>query len=481
MPVMRTKTVMRPTPEVGLPVVTRGFIDESFERVTGAPAIRGNDVRLLIDAAENYPAWLAAIESARDRIFFESYIIHQDDQGELFANALIKKAGQGIDVKVIYDWMGGFGTTSFWFWRRLRKGGVDVRCYNPPNLLDPLAVFSRDHRKSLVVDGRIAFVSGLCVGRDWVGDPKRDIQPWRDTGVEIRGPAVADVEAAFANVWAATGGRIETQRLARREDIAADGTTRLRVVQSLPSTAHIYRMDLILAAFARERMWITDAYFVGTPSFLQALNAASEDGVDVRLLLPQSSDIGVIRDTTRSTYRQLLEAGVRIFEWNGPMIHAKTAVFDANISRVGSTNMNIASWFGNYELDVLIEDASFGERMEQMYLRDLENATEVVLADTERVRLKRTKKRRRPRGSGSVRKATAGAINAATSISSAITRKSHLGPAEARLLLMVGGVLLGFALLFIRFPRGASIPLVVVLLIFATSTLVKALRNYQDN
>lgn len=479
---MKTKTETRARPEIGRPLVTRGFVDESFERVTGAPIIHGNNVRLLTDAAENYPAWLAAIESARDRIFFESYIIHQDDQGELFANALIKKAGEGVDVKVIYDWLGGFGTTSWFFWRRLRQGGVDVRCYNPPNLLDPLAVLSRDHRKSLVVDGRVAFVSGLCVGRDWVGDKARDIQPWRDTGVEIRGPAVADVEAAFASVWAATGGKIERTRLSRREDLSAEGEVRLRVVQSMPSTAHIYRMDLILAAFARERMWLTDAYFVGTPSFLQALKDASEDGVDVRVLLPQSSDIGVIRDTTRSTYRPLLEAGVRIFEWNGPMVHAKTAVFDGKISRVGSTNMNIASWFGNYELDVLIEDKSFGERMEHMYLRDLENATEIVLADTHRVLLKKSKKKRsRRRGSGSVRKATAGAINAATSISSAITRKTNLGPAEARLLLMVGAVLLGYALLLIKFPRGASVPLVAALLILAVSTLVKAVRNYQDN
>jgi cardiolipin synthase A/B len=482
MRVMRTKPVTTVKPEVGRPLVTRGFVDESFERATGAPIIHGNNVRLLVDAAENYPSWLEAIGYARDRIYFESYIIHDDDQGRLFAEALIKKAGEGVDVKVIYDWMGGFGKTSWMFWRRLWKAGIDVRCYNPPNLLDPLGVLSRDHRKSLVVDGRIAFVSGLCVGRDWVGDESREIQPWRDTGVEIRGPAVADVEAAFATVWAATGGKIEKSRLVRREGLGEEGEIKLRVVQTIPTTAYIYRMDLVLATFARERMWLTDAYFVGTPSYLQALKDASEDGVDVRLLLPQSSDIGVIRDTTRSTYRPLLEAGIRIFEWNGPMVHAKTAVFDGKISRVGSTNMNIASWFGNYELDVLVEDESFSERMEQMYLRDLENATEIVLADTDRVRLKRPKqKRSRRRGSGSVRKVTAGAINAATSIGSAITRKTHLGPAEARLLLMVGAVLLGYALLLIKFPRGASIPLVAALLILAVSTLVKALRNYQDN
>jgi cardiolipin synthase len=240
-------------------------------------------------------------------------------------------------------------------------------------------------------------------------------------------------------------------------------------------------MDQLLAAFARESMWLTDAYFVGTPSFLESLKAAAADGVDVRVLLPQTSDIGLIRDTTRSTYRPLLEAGVRLFEWNGPMLHAKTAVFDGKISRVGSTNMNIASWFGNYELDVIIEDGEFGSQMEQMYLRDLENATEVILRDTERVKLKRVKKpRSRRRGSGSVKKTTAGAINAAASIGSAITKKTKLGPAEARLLLMVGGVLLGLALLLIKFPRGASIPLVIILLMLAVPTFVKAIQSYRN-
>ena len=154
---METKTAIRARRENVLPAINSD-VDASFERVTGAPAISGNDVRLLIDAAENYPEWLAAIESAENRIFFESYIIHQDDQGDLFADALIKKAGEGVEVKLIYDWMGGFGKTSRSFWRKLRKGGVDVRCHNPPNFLDPLGIFCRDHRKCLVIDGG----DGLC-------------------------------------------------------------------------------------------------------------------------------------------------------------------------------------------------------------------------------------------------------------------------------------------------------------------------------
>lgn len=464
-------------------LITREFIEDSFDRVTGSKLIHGNFVRLLRDAAENYPAWLQAIEKAEDRIFFESYIIHEDEQGRRFADALIKKAREGVDVKVIYDWMGGFGKASGSFWRRLRAGGVDVRCYNPPKITDPLLVLSRDHRKSLIVDGRVAFVSGLCVGQDWIGKPKKGIPAWRDTGVEIRGAAIADVEFAFSQIWAEMGAPLDTSRLSKREDFTGkEGDTALRVVDSVPASSYIYRIDQILAAAARETMWITDAYFVGVPSFLQSLKDAAEDGVDVRILVPQSTDIALIRDTTRSTYRPLLESGVRVFEWNGSMVHAKTAVFDGRFSRVGSTNMNIASWFGNYELDVLVEGEEFGKRMQEMFLDDLTNSTEIVLADTKRVKLRERRKiKGKGKGGGSVRKATAGAINAATSISSAIAKQSKLGAAESRLLVIVGAVLLGVALAFVFFPRYASIPLVLILLLLAFSTLLKAARNYRNN
>lgn len=477
---MRTTTKPRPDLDLDLPVIDRAFVNESFERVTRAELIHGNDVQILVDATENYPAWLKAIEAATDRIYFESYIIHEDEQGRLFADALISKAKQGVEVKVLYDWLGGFGKTSRKFWRRLRDGGVDVRVYNPPKLFDPLRFFNRDHRKVLVVDGKTAFVTGLCVGQDWVGHPDRGIPGWRDTGVVMTGPAVADVEASFAHVWASVGAPLHGSRISERSDLSQTGSVALRVVQSVPGAAHIYRMDQLLATVARETMWFTDAYFIGLPSYLQSLTAAAEDGVDVRMLVPQTTDIPLIRDTTRSTYRSLLEAGVRVFEWNGPMMHAKTAVFDGRFSRVGSTNLNIASWFGNYELDVLIEDESFGREMQEMFLRDLENATEIVLADTER-KVARTKQQRRTkrRAGGSVRKATAGALNAATSISSAITQRIPLDAAEARLMLIVGTALLILAGLFIFFPRVASIPLIAILLLLAIPTLIKAFQSYR--
>jgi cardiolipin synthase len=230
-------------------------------------------------------------------------------------------------------------------------------------------------------------------------------------------------------------------------------------------------------------MWITDAYFVGVPSYLQSLKDAARDDVDVRVLVPRSTDLALVGETTRSTYRALLEAGVRVFEWNGPMVHAKTAVFDGRFSRVGSTNLNIASWFANYELDVFVECDAFGRKMQEMFLDDLQNSTEIVLENTYRVprNMRPPKAPRAKRGGGSVRKATAGALNAATSIGSAIAQKSPLGAAESRLLMIASIVLIGLTALFILFPRVASIPIIAILLILAIPTLVKAIQNYRNN
>ncbi|HEX8852216.1 MAG TPA: phospholipase D-like domain-containing protein, partial [Pyrinomonadaceae bacterium] len=364
----------------------RELVERAYMRATGAELIAGNRVRLLRDAEENYPAWLEAIKSAERHVHFESYIIHEDEVGREFAAALAAKAREGVCVRVIYDWMGGFGKTSSRFWRALKEAGADVRCYNPPRFTDPFGWVSRDHRKMIAVDGRVGYVMGLCVGKDWVGRPEKKQEPWRDTGVEVRGPAVAEIARAFSRVWAATGGRMPEEEIPAREDIDEEGDTALRVVASEPQTTGMYRLDQIVAAGARRTLWLTDANFVGTTTYVQALRAAAGDGVDVRLLVPSSSDIPVVSAISRANYRALLEGGVRVFEWNGSMLHAKTAVADGRWARVGSTNLNLASWIGNYELDVAVEDERFAREMEEMYEQDLEHSTEIVISRRRRVR-----------------------------------------------------------------------------------------------
>jgi cardiolipin synthase len=441
----------------------RELADRAFSRAAGAPLVPGNDVRVLRDALENYPAWLRAIAHARHHVHFESYIIHDDEAGLEFASALIAKAREGVCVRLIYDWLGAFGKTSWRFWRRLRAGGVEVRCYNPPRLDSPLGWLSRDHRKMLAVDGDIAFITGLCVGRMWRGDPARGVEPWRDTGVEIRGPAVAEIERAFANMWALMGEPLPDDEPVFTPGRAGD--VDVRIVASEPITAGMLRLDQMVAALARQRLWLTDAYYAGTSTYVQALRAAARDGVDVRLLVPNGTDIPLLRPLSRAGYRPLLEAGVRIFEWNGPMLHAKTAVADGNWARVGSTNLNIASWFGNCELDAVVEDTSFAAQMEEMYMEDLANATEIVLDKKRKVRA--PGEPRHPHsgtrtGGGSAGRAAAGAVRIGHAVGAALTDRRVLGPIEARLSLLAGLLLVALAALFAFFPRALAYPAIVL-------------------
>lgn len=456
----------------------RRLSDQLFSRTAGAPLVRGNSVRLLRDAVENYPAWLAAMASARRSIHFENYILHDDVVGRRFAEAFLEKARDGVAVRVVYDWFGCLGKASAGFWRRLREGGVEVRCYNPPRLDQPLGWIGRDHRKCLVVDGQVAFVTGLCVGRMWEGAPERGLPGWRDTGVEVRGPAVAEVAHAFADSWAALGAPLDQEDVAAPAPPAA-GDLDLRVVASTPGTAGLYRVDPLVASLARHTLWLTDAYFAGTATYVQALRAAAQDGVDVRLLVPGAgSDLIVVQAISRAGYRALLEAGVRIFEWNGPMLHAKTAVADARWARVGSTNLNLASWMGNRELDVVVEDAGFGRRMEQMFLDDLGNATEIVLERWARVRPAGGVRAPRARGAGgSATRAAAGALRIGNALGAVLAARRVHGPAERWLMAEGGLLLVVLAGLGFVWPRLLAWPLAAFGLWLGLALVARAARR----
>lgn len=382
-------------------------------------------------------------------------------------------------VRVLYDWMGAIGKTSQRFWRRLREANIEVRCVNPPQFSSPFGWLSRDHRKMLAVDGRIGFVTGLCIGKMWEGDVRRRLEPWRDTGVEIRGPAVADLEDAFARMWDIVGAPLPRSEIPHRTDIAAVGDIGLRVIASEPNMAGLYRLDTLIAAGARHSLWLTDAYFVGTTVYVQALIAAARDGVDVRLLVPGSSDIAVVCALSRAGYRPLLEGGVRVFEWNGPMLHAKTAVADSHWARVGSTNLNPASWWGNWELDVAVEDSGFAQQMEAMFLDDLQHATEIVLNTRRRIRVTGVggpQNARIRRGQGSAGRAVAGALRLSHVVGAAITSRRALGPAEARVMVGGGALLFAVSVVAIVWPRVITFPLAALGLWVGTVLLARAYR-----
>jgi cardiolipin synthase len=347
----------------------------AINRAAGGRPVPGNQVDLLIDGPDTYKAMLEVIAQAKHWIHFENYIIRSDSAGWRFAELLAARARAGVHVRVLYDWFGSLGT-SRGFWRYLRGAGVEVRAFHPPQLIDAVTNISRNHRKLVVADGARAILGGLCIGCEWTGESHSGGQPWRDTAVDIRGPAAAVLDQTFVNLWDLTGTQVPPDQVAGA--IAPGGDAEVRVISGEPGRERAYRVIELLAVGSVERLWITDAYLVAPPRLFQALHDSARDGVDVRLLVPGSSDVPLVRNLSRIGYRDLLRSGVRIYEWDGPMLHAKTIMCDNRWVRIGSSNLNPSSLLGNYELDVLIEDPSLAQAMEDQFRHDVARSREVA-------------------------------------------------------------------------------------------------------
>jgi cardiolipin synthase A/B len=347
----------------------------AVNRAAGGRPVPGNQVDLLIDGPDTYQAMLEVIAQAKQWVHFENYIIRSDSAGWRFAELLASRARAGIHVRVLYDWLGSVGTRRG-FWRYLRGAGVEVRPFHRPQVIDAVTNLSRNHRKLVVADGSRAILGGLCIGCEWTGETHAGGQPWRDTAVDIRGPAAAVLDQTFVNLWDLTGPEVPPEQNAGA--VARAGDAEVRVISGEPGRERAYRVIELLAVGSVERLWITDAYLVAPPRLFQALRDSARDGVDVRLLVPGSSDIPLIRNLSRIGYRDLLRSGVRIYEWDGPMLHAKSIVSDNRWVRVGSSNLNPSSLLGNYELDVLIEDPGLAQGMEDQFRLDMARSREVA-------------------------------------------------------------------------------------------------------
>lgn len=456
-------------------MIVEADVERALSRIAGE-ASRGNKVRLLRDSQENYPAWLDAIGQAERVVHFENFIIADDMTGWVFAEALAARARAGVRVRLLYDWLGCVARASSRLWRALREAGVEVRVFNPPSLTSPLWV-RRNHRKTITVDGRIGFVSGLCVSDNWRGGRRNEHkdEPWRDTGVEIRGPAVADLDRAFADSWSHAGPPIPPAELAAFAPAPPEGAVDVRVVAGRPGQLSMYRLDLLVAATARKTLWLTDAYFVPTAAYVQALGDAARDGVDVRLLVPGSSDVPFLQPVVQAGYRPLVDAGVRVFEWNGSMVHAKTAVADGRWSRIGSTNLNLASWLTNWELDVAVEDQAFAAEMEEMFRRDLAQATEIV-PRPRRSRRRREELAPRPQVPARLARLATGAIGFGGTLRAAASGTRSLDAVEARSATLIGLSLLAVAAAVTIFPVLLVSPVVITLVWIALALLNRAAR-----
>lgn len=358
------------------------------QAINDSPLVLGNRVRLLEDGAATYAAMFAAIRAARDHINLETYILEDDEVGQEFAALLLEQQARGVQVNVIYDSVGGMSTPKAFF-DRLRNGGIAVLEFNPVNplsLATPWLVNHRDHRKLLVVDGRIAFIGGINISSVYssgsvarrTGKPAEHDIAWRDTDIQIEGPVVDDLQKLFIETWTKQKGA----PLGAKDyfpKLEAKGRDIVRAIGSTPDDPYsLMYLTLISAIGNSEReVKITQAYFVPDRQLLKALTDAAARGVKVQLILPGRSDSDLTYHAGRSHYSALLEAGIRIYERKGALLHSKTVVIDGVWSSVGSSNLDWRSFLDNDEINAVILGRDFAAQMEAMFEKDL-GASEAI-------------------------------------------------------------------------------------------------------
>lgn len=372
------------SPETG--IFERHLVLE--EAIAGGPLTTGNAVQLLQDGPATYRAMLTAIAGARDHIHMETYIFDDDAVGQRFAQALIDKQRQGVQVNLIRDSVGTIGTPPALF-QRLTDSGVVVLEFNPLNPLmarKDWALNQRNHRKLLIVDGQTAFLGGINISSVYSGGSTRTPQQgelaWRDTDLQLQGPVVAELQKLFLASWASQKGPVLAPRnwFPPPERV---GSLVVRAIGSSPDEPYsqIYATLLSAIGAAETSVQITNAYFAPDPQLLDALEAAVARGVAVTLILPSETDSWLVFHTGRSYYERLLRAGVKIYERQGAILHSKVALVDGVWATVGSTNLDWRSFLHNHELNAVVLGEAFGKQVQALFARDLAASKAVVLED----------------------------------------------------------------------------------------------------
>ncbi len=359
-----------------------GLLDPGFEillrRIDRAPVLGGNEIEVYLRGEDAFAAMLTAAREAEREILVESYIVKDDLIGRALRKELAAAAARGLDVRLLADAVGSYATRAA-YWDGLRQSQVDVRLYHPLFTHLWYQPF-RDHRKIFVADRRVAFTGGMNFGEEY-GSPRSAGRNWRDTHLRVTGPTAWEMAVVFSEGWQrAGGGSLELQPLAA-ESAEAPGS-RILVLDSRPGRGHMETASVLTAivAAARRRVWITNAYFAPGHAAVRSLTRAARRGVDVRLLLPGLTDVPLVRHAAHGYYRRLLAAGVRIFEYQAAVLHAKTLVADSQVSVIGSTNLDFRSFVFNAECNLAILCDKTGAVLEQAFEADLENAEEVSAA-----------------------------------------------------------------------------------------------------
>lgn len=360
------------------------------QSISGSPLVVGNKVVLLQDGPATFKALLAAIRDAKDHINMETYTIEDDEVGNRFADALIEKQGQGVQVNFIYDSVGAISAPKAFF-KRLTDSGIKILEYNPINPLNVKKgwnVNQRDHRKLLIVDGQTAFLGGVNISSVYSGGSftqrssvrPEEKAPWRDTHMQVDGPVVAEFQKLFLATWEKQKG----EPLAPRNyfpQLGNQGKEVVRAIGSSPDEPYTLMYATLISAIssAETGVYLTNAYFVPDPQLLAALKDAAQRGVDVKLILPSYTDSWLVFHTGRSYYEELLSAGVKIYERRDALLHAKTALIDGVWSTIGSTNLDWRSFLHNDEVNAVVLGQDFGGQMQAMFEKDLASSNPITL------------------------------------------------------------------------------------------------------
>lgn len=369
------------------------------QEMGGSPLVVGNKVELLLDGPATYASMFAAINAARDTVNLETYILEPDEIGQSLVDALLVKQLTGVQVNLIYDSVGSLSTPKEFF-QPLVDAGAHVLEYNPINPLKARKDWTlneRDHRKLLVVDGKIAYVGGINISsvyssgsfggsfaRSKKAQHTQDGPTWRDTHLRIEGPVTAEFQKLFMATWEKQKG----EKLSGREyfpQLSNKGPEVMRAIGSSPGDPYSLMYVTLISAInsAESQVYLTNAYFLPDPQLLAALKDAAARGVDVRLLLPGKSDSDLVLYASRSFYQELLVSGIKIYERQDALLHSKTAMIDGVWSTVGSTNLDWRSRLNNQEIDAVILGQDFGSRMQAMFDQDLQASRQITRDDWE--------------------------------------------------------------------------------------------------
>jgi cardiolipin synthase len=352
---------------------------QTMHALTGSPLLQGNSVEILRNGVQIFPSMLAAIRAAQKTINLEFYIYWDGEIARQFAEALAERARAGVAVKIILDAVGSSQMSQLLI-DFMHRNGIDLEWYHPLRWYTISRFNHRTHRKLMVVDGTVGFSGGVGIADVWLGDADSK-DHWRETVVRVEGPVVMQMQFAFMDNWVKSRGELLTG-LDYFPQVAPLGNHCTQVIKSSPSegSSAVKLLYIVSIVSATKSIYISNAYFVPDRDTLRALEGAVRRGVDVRVIVPgEITDVPIVREASRMHYDLMLRRGIRIFEFQPTMMHAKTMVVDGIWSTVGSSNFDERSFRLNDEVNVNIYSEEIAQQMEAMFFQDLARSEEITL------------------------------------------------------------------------------------------------------